>query len=182
MSESLAVRIQIAPSDAAWTRWFEQQSNRIRQALGSAAIAIDHVGSTAVPGLSAKPIIDIVLTVADSSREETYAPALEAIGFSLTVREPRWFEHRMFKHSNPSTHLHVFSNGCAEVIRMQRFRDRLRIHDADRLLYEAAKRELSKRPWETVQDYADAKTDVVRQILKEVPHPSTGFPGVSNIS
>ena len=149
-----------------WPIQFEQQAGLIRNALGSAALAVEHVGSTSVPGLSAKPVLDIALTVKDSSREESYAPALEAHGFELFVREPDWFAHRMFKHFSPRTNLHVFSDGCSEVERLKLFRDWLRAHEADRALYEKMKRELAARHWVLLQDYADAKTGVVKEILR----------------
>ena len=138
----------------------------IRRALGDQALAIDHIGSTAVPGLAAKPIIDIALTVPDSSVEASYAPALESEGFSLIVREPEWYEHRLFKHIFPATNLHVFSRGCVEVERVKLFRDWLKTNEADRTLYESTKRQLAARNWRFVQEYANAKTDVIAGILK----------------
>ncbi len=163
--ERLDGRVEIVPYDPAWPIQFEQQAGLIRNALGSAALAVEHVGSTAVPGLAAKPVLDIALTVKDSSREESYAPALEAHGFELFVREPEWFAHRMFKHFSPRTNLHVFSKGCSEVERLKLFRDWLRAHEMDRALYENAKRKLAARHWVLLQDYADAKTKVVKEIL-----------------
>jgi GrpB-like predicted nucleotidyltransferase (UPF0157 family) len=164
-AERVASRVEIVAYDATWPAQFEHQAELVRRALGSAALAIDHVGSTSVAGLAAKPVIDIALIVTDSSREETYAPALEAAGFSLLVREPDWFEHRMFRHPQPITNLHVFSPGCPEVERMKLFRDWLRVDDRDRELYERTKRELSAATWVFVQDYADAKTRVVLEIM-----------------
>jgi GrpB-like predicted nucleotidyltransferase (UPF0157 family) len=114
--------------------------------------------------LIAKPIIDIVLVVADSAREEAYVPALEAAGYTLKVREPEWFEHRMLLGREEDVNLHVFSAGCTEVARMVRFRDRLRSDPADRERYAAEKRELASRQWRDAQDYADAKTGVISEI------------------
>ena len=70
---------------------------------------IEHVGSTSVPGLPAKPIIDILLVVADSAKETEYVTALEGAGYKLRVREPGWYEHRMFKRPENDVNLHVFS-------------------------------------------------------------------------
>src|SRR5262245_60612959 len=100
-AERLKSRIELVAYDPEWPRQFEQQAALIRRVLAGAALAIEHVGSTAVPGLAAKPVIDIALTVQDSSCEASYVRALEMTGFSLLVREPEWFEHRMFKHSEP---------------------------------------------------------------------------------
>ena len=118
-----------------------------------------------MPGLAAKPIIDIDLVVADSSDEGAYVPDLEAAGYVLRIREPDWFEHRLFKGPDTNVNLHTFSDGCGEVDRMLAFRDWLRTHDEERDLYLAAKRDLAAREWKFVQNYADAKSAVVEEIL-----------------
>ena len=130
------------------------------------ALALHHAGSTSVPGLAAKPVIDMVLEVADSADESAYVPLLEAAGFTLRIREPDWVEHRLLKHSHPAANLHVFSSCCAETGRMIAFRDHLRRNQADRRLYEETKRTLAARPWAVMQDYADAKSAVVAQIME----------------
>jgi GrpB-like predicted nucleotidyltransferase (UPF0157 family) len=155
--------IQLADYDPAWPELFARERQRIAAALGEGALRIEHVGSTAVPGLAAKPIIDILLVVADSADEETYTPALEAADYVLRVREPDWYEHRMFRGAN--VQVHVLSEGCPEIERMLLFRDRLRIDQADRELYERRKRELAREEWKYVQNYADAKGDVVEGII-----------------
>jgi GrpB-like predicted nucleotidyltransferase (UPF0157 family) len=157
--------VTLSEYDPAWPAAFEGEAQRIRHALGAAVAQLEHVGSTSVPGLVAKPLIDILLVVADSCDEPAYVPALESAGYSLRIREPDWFEHRMFTRSDPALNLHVFSIGCAEIGRMLAFRDRLRVHDGDRALYERAKRELASRRWKHVQHYADAKAGVVEEIL-----------------
>jgi len=164
--ELLDGQVELVSCNPAWPILFEQQAGLIRKSLGSVALAIEHVGSTSVPGLAAKPVLDIALTVKDSSREEDYAPALEAHGFELFVREPDWFAHRMFKHFSPRTNLHVFSEGCSEVERLKLFRDWLRADETDRAHYEKVKRELAALQWVLLQDYADAKTGVVKEILQ----------------
>jgi GrpB-like predicted nucleotidyltransferase (UPF0157 family) len=118
-----------------------------------------------VPGLAAKPIIDILLVVADSSDEAAYVPILERAGYSLLIREPNWHEHRMFKGPAADINLHVFPSGCPEINRILNFRDWLRSNAADRDLYELTKRDLAEKEWADVQDYADAKTAVIEKIL-----------------
>jgi GrpB-like predicted nucleotidyltransferase (UPF0157 family) len=157
--------VTLAEYDPAWPRLYEREAARVRSALGDEALLIEHVGSTAVPGLAAKPRIDIALAVADSSDEAGYAPRLEAAGYELRIREPDWHEHRLFKGPDTDVNLHVFSAGCPEIERMVRFRDHLRAHDDDRLLYEQTKRSLAQRTWRYTQNYADAKTPVVEEIL-----------------
>jgi GrpB-like predicted nucleotidyltransferase (UPF0157 family) len=157
--------ILLAPYDPLWPEVFAAVGARIEAALGRAAFAIHHVGSTSVPGLSAKPIIDVVLEVADPADEAAYVPGLTEAGFQLHIREPDWFEHRLLRGAAPAVNLHVFAGGCEEVARMLAFRDWLRGHDDDRRLYEETKQRLAANTWAYVQDYADAKTEVVREIL-----------------
>lgn len=163
--EILDAPILLAEYDPAWPRLFEIENRRISAALGPRAELIEHVGSTSVPGLAAKPRIDIVLAVADSSDESQYAPPLEAAGYILRVREPDWYEHRVFKGADTDVNLHVFTTGCPEIERMLRFRDHLRVSERDRLLYEETKRDLARRTWKYTQHYADAKGAVVEDIL-----------------
>jgi GrpB-like predicted nucleotidyltransferase (UPF0157 family) len=157
--------ITLVEYDYAWPERYCVLDQDIRRALGGATLPIEHVGSTSVPALAAKPIIDIVVAVADSAQENAYVPPLQAAGYALRVREPDWYEHRMLRGGGEAVNLHVFSAGCPEIERMLRFRDRLRSNAADRELYAAAKRELAARDWRHVQDYADAKTDVIDEIV-----------------
>jgi GrpB-like predicted nucleotidyltransferase (UPF0157 family) len=157
--------IELAEYDPRWPELFRREEERIRAALSERVVRLEHVGSTAVPGLAAKPIIDMCLVVADSSEEEAYVAALEAAGYALRIREPEWFEHRCFKGPETNVNMHVYSVGCPEIERYLLFRDRLRTNQADRELYERTKRELAKREWKYVQNYADAKTDVVEEII-----------------
>ena len=157
--------IYLAPYDPEWPRLFEREERRIRAALGDRALLIEHAGSTSVPGLSAKPIIDIVLALADTTDELAYVPAMEAAGYVLRIREPDWHQHRLFKGPDTAVNLHVFTIGCAEIERMLSFRDHLRSDEADRTLYENTKQELARRTWKYVQHYADAKSAVVEEIL-----------------
>ena len=133
--------------------------------LGSRALRIEHAGSTSVPGLAAKPIIDLLLVVADSAQEDAYAPALEAAGYVLRIREPNWYQHRMFKGPDTDINLHVFSSGCPEIDRMLVFRDWLRSNAADRDLYARTKVALAQKEWKYVQNYADAKIVVIEEII-----------------
>jgi GrpB-like predicted nucleotidyltransferase (UPF0157 family) len=160
--------ITLVDYDPGWPVLFQREAARVREALGDRVLRIEHVGSTSVPGLAAKPIIDIVLVVADTANEDAYVPALEASGYILRIREPNFHEHRMFKGPDTNTNLHCYSNGCPEVEKMLVFRDWLRANNADRTLYESRKRELAARTWKYIQDYADAKTAVVNEILRKV--------------
>jgi GrpB-like predicted nucleotidyltransferase (UPF0157 family) len=157
--------IVLAEYDPEWPIWFERAAQQIRCALGDAVLELDHVGSTSVPGLAAKPLIDISLVVVDTTDEEAYVPKLEAACYVLRVREPDWYEHRLLRGYEPPVNLHVFPLGCPEVDRMLILRDWLRTNEADRELYARTKRELAAKEWKYVQNYADAKTEVIQGIL-----------------
>ncbi len=170
--EKLSRPIQIVDYDPGWPGMYELEAARIRATLGERVVRLEHAGSTSVPGLPAKPIVDMVLEVPDSSDEDAYVPAMEAAGYRLRGREPEWFEHRLFKGPDLEIHLHTFSAGCAEFDRMLLFCDRLRASAADRDLYVRTKRELASQHWTYMQQYADAKTEVVREILARAETPS----------
>jgi GrpB-like predicted nucleotidyltransferase (UPF0157 family) len=157
--------IVLVDYDPEWPELFQREADKIRGALGDKALRIEHTGSTSVPGLAAKPVIDIVLVVANSADEDAYVPALEAAGYELRVREPEWYEHRMLRPPDKSVHVHVFSPDCEEIDRMLIFRNRLRENESDRELYERTKRELAQRDWKFGQNYADAKSAVIDEIL-----------------
>lgn len=159
-------KISIAPYDPEWPRLYEREAAHIRKVLGDKVLLLEHVGSTAVPGLPAKPIIDIDLQVADTRDEDAYVPRLTLAGYVLTVREPDWYEHRLFKGPDTNINLHVFGPQSEEIERHLLLRDWLREHPEDRDLYRDTKIELSQREFRTVNEYAAAKTRVVVEILK----------------
>lgn len=167
-----AVEIVIEDYNPEWPAWYAEDEAAIRAALGPLALRIEHTGSTSVPGLSAKPLIDILLVVPDAADEAAYVPALEATGYALRIRQPDWYQHRCLVRrvedgAQWSVNLHVFDqeSGAPEIERIVAFRDRLRTHGDDKEYYERVKRELARRNWKFVQHYANAKSDVVEEIL-----------------
>ena len=157
--------IVIADYNPEWPERFGQEEVRIRAALGEAALSVEHIGSTSVPGLAAKPIVDILLVVEDSGEEASYLPAMEGAGYVLRVREPDFHEHRMFRTPEKDVHVHVFSADSPEIERYLLLRDRLRQNEEDRELYAQTKRELAKQDWPTMEHYAEAKSEVVEGII-----------------
>lgn len=145
MPGKLSSRILIVNYHPQWPELFRREAARIGAALGRRALRIEHTGSTAVPGLVAKPIIDVLLVVIDSADEDTYAPALEAAGYMLRIRETNWYQHRMFNGPGTEINLHVLSSGCLEIDRMLLFRDWLRSNAADRDLYARTKLALAQQ-------------------------------------
>ncbi|RSM37296.1 methyltransferase domain-containing protein [Amycolatopsis balhimycina DSM 5908] len=157
--------VTLADYDPEWPKLFEREAGRIRGVLGDRVLVLEHVGSTSVPGLCAKPIIDILLEVPDSDDEDAYVPALEAAGYRLVIREPDWEKHRCFKGPDTDINLHVYSPGNGQTERYRLLRERMRAHPEERDLYVAKKRELAAKTWKYIQNYADAKTEVIEEIL-----------------
>ena len=156
-------KIEVGPHDPGWPALFGRLAGEIRAALGEAALALEHVGSTAVPGLEAKPVIDIDLTVDDPANEDAYLPRLGKLGYDLRIREPHWHQHRCFRLDAPRANLHVFAPGCPETVRHILFRDWLRRHPEERERYERAKRAAGPGA-RSVEEYNRAKQAVIREI------------------
>lgn len=147
--------------DPGWAEAYRVHERRIRAALGPAAVQVEHIGSTSVPGLAAKPIIDVLVTVEDITAEEDYLEQLVAAGYPLRVREPG---HRLVRTPERDVHVHVLQVGDQAATDYLLFRDRLRSSPEDRELYECTKRALVERDWASMDAYADAKTEVVLAI------------------
>jgi GrpB-like predicted nucleotidyltransferase (UPF0157 family) len=160
--------VEVVPYDETWPSEFARLSSIVRAALGDRVLALLHVGSTAVPGLAAKPVIDADLTVADSGDEPAYVSDLESAGFVLRVREPEWEEHRVLAIESPKTNLHVWSPGSVEPLRHAAFRDWLRSHPDDRDAYGALKTELAGRGFADVMDYNNHKAALVYDIYERI--------------
>jgi GrpB-like predicted nucleotidyltransferase (UPF0157 family) len=154
-------QIVIVEYDPAWPARFELERDRIARALGDLALRIEHIGSTSVPGLAAKPIVDLIVTVADPT-DESIITAMQSAGYELRVREP---EHRMFRTPERDVHVHVWRDSNPEVARNLRFRDRLRESADDRLAYERLKRDLARRDWPDMNYYAEAKGELIEAII-----------------
>lgn len=156
------VTVVVADYDPAWPARFAELRARILAALGATARCVEHIGSTSVPGLAAKPIIDVLLVVPDVDDESAFGPALEAAGLVLRVREPG---HRLFRTPGKDVHVHVYRPGDQAIPAYLDLRDWLRVDESDRTLYADVKRDLARRPWSDMNYYADAKSEVIAQIL-----------------
>jgi GrpB-like predicted nucleotidyltransferase (UPF0157 family) len=177
----LPASVEVVAPDPGWLAAFDRVRDRIMNALGPVALEIEHVGSTAVPGLWAKPVIDVDLVVPDSSDEPAFLPALEAAGFELRVREPDWEQHRCFRGADPTSNVHVFSPGARELQRQHWFRDWLITHADDRSSYGALKRSLAQQGFTDVMHYNNARAGLVYDIYERIfmadletahdPHP-----------
>jgi GrpB-like predicted nucleotidyltransferase (UPF0157 family) len=155
--------VRIVDYDAAWPSRFQLERDRVAGALGATAHRIEHVGSTSVPGLAAKPIVDVMVTVADPDDDAAFVLALTKVGYALRVIEP---DHRMFRTPARDVHVHLWRTNTDDERRHLLFRDWLRENADDRARYEAVKRELAARTWRNSNDYADAKGDVIAAITE----------------
>jgi GrpB-like predicted nucleotidyltransferase (UPF0157 family) len=160
-------RIEVVEYDPDWPARFERLARTIRAALGPVALSVEHVGSTSVRGLAAKPVIDVDVAVADPADETAYVPALESAGFTLVIREPWWHQHRCLTLDDPACNLHVFAADCPEIVRHRMFREWLTEHPEDRELYRRAKVAAAKETTSRggrVMDYNREKEPVIREI------------------
>lgn len=160
--------VQVVAPDPHWAAAFHQIRDRIDAAIGRRALNIEHIGSTAVQGLWAKPLIDVDLTVADSADEDAWLPDLVRAGFVLRVREPEWEEHRMVRFEAPLSNVHVFSPGAREPRRHLMFRDWLRAHPEDRDRYSEVKRELAAVGFSEAMAYNNAKAGFVYDLYERI--------------
>lgn len=159
--------IEITDYSPESARDFEASKKAITTALQGIVLNIEHIGSTAVPLMAAKPIIDIDLIVADPTREENYVPPLTALGYVLTIRERTWYQHRMLRHDGPRTNLHIFGPDCPEHARHVLFRDWLRDHPEDRVRYARAKEE-ARIGAINVRDYNQNKRSIILDIYRRI--------------
>ncbi|WP_374347195.1 GrpB family protein [Chitinimonas sp.] len=164
--------IKIVDYDSLWEKKFELHKATISSALGTAALQIEHIGSTAVPGLAAKPIIDIVVVVENAANESTYLAKLIEVGYQLRVREPDFFEHRMVRTQQRDVHIHIFSKGCIEIERYLLLRNYLRSNPDRRAEYQKIKKELAAQDWPDMNAYSEAKTEIIERLIHEARQSS----------
>ena len=159
----------LAAPDPAWPQAFQDEATAIREALGDLALGIEHVGSTSVPGLAAKPVIDIQVSVASIRPRRPLVDRLVANGYEHRV-DPIETEHEFFSKGyaddafERKVHVHLCPAGSRWERRTLAFRDWLRAHPEDAARYEGLKRDLAARHPRDIQSYVEGKTDFVRSI------------------
>ncbi|KAJ5388681.1 hypothetical protein N7509_011222 [Penicillium cosmopolitanum] len=163
--------ITILEPNPVWPQRFEEVKEQIQNALGDIIIDIAHSGSTSVPGLPAKDIIDIDLSLKDATDERSYVKLLEDAGFRFLLREPRWHQHRFFVENWPGAYhvnLHVWGPDSPEVVRHRIFRDWLLRNPEDVKLYAKVKREAAEQSTiagDSMMDYTQRKDKTIQDIL-----------------
>jgi len=154
--------LHVVDYDPHWAHIFLVHQQRIQTALAAVPVDIHHIGSTSVPGLPAKPIVDIAIAVDDITAEEDYLTPLLAAGYLLRVREPA---HRLVRTPERDVHVHILEKGDPAITRYLVFRDRLRSDADDRALYAETKKALIRQGFDDMNAYSDAKTDVIAAIV-----------------
>ena len=154
--------LTVVSYDDSWHAIFAAQRERLLTALGSTPVEIEHIGSTSVPWLAAKPIIDILIIVDDITAEEDYLDPLIAAGYLLRVRGPG---RRMVRTPGRDVHVHILQTGDDAIDAYLVFRDHLRSNADDRVLYASTKHSLIEQGFTDMNAYSDAKTDVIAAIM-----------------
>jgi len=158
--------IELVPYDPGWAALFEEWKEKLIAALPTSPRRIEHVGSTSVPGLAAKPVVDIQVSVDDQEDEATYVPAIESIGVQLRNRDS---EHRFFRpfagHAR-QVHIHVCQVGSEWERRHIVFRDYLRSNLAARQEYLDAKVSAAARWSDDRLAYTEAKSETIRRLTR----------------
>ena len=155
--------LKVVDYDERWPVVFAEHHERLIEALQGRPAEIEHIGSTSVPGLAAKPIVDIVVVVDDITAEENYLPQMLEAGYVLRVREPG---HRLVRTPELDVHVHIYGKGDPAVTNYLLLRDRLRADAGDRELYARTKLELIAQGFDDMNAYSDAKSEVIAGILK----------------
>jgi GrpB-like predicted nucleotidyltransferase (UPF0157 family) len=166
-SERPRVPLVVVDYDPAWPRTYERWRQRAAAALGRTALRIEHVGSTSVPGLAAKPIVDIQVSVADLGDEPHYVPPLQAIGLVLRSRDELHRYLRPPAGQAPEVHVHLCAAGGQWEHDHLLFRDYLRAHPAACLRYAEAKRASARRWSDDGWAYTEAKTGIILDVLEQ---------------
>lgn len=158
--------VTVASHDPAWRGQFDVEAQRIAEQLGDVVVCLHHIGSTAIPGLPAKPIIDVLMEVADLESLDAATPALEALGYEA-MGEYGIPRRRYFRRNDASgkrtNHVHAFEVGTADVQRHLAFRDYMIAHPVAASAYGELKRELAQRHPDDIEAYMDSKDAFVKE-------------------
>lgn len=156
--------IELVGHDPAWANAYASAADEIRAALGAAAVSVEHVGSTAIAGIVAKPRIDVLIVVGTYDPEAVYQEPLASLGYAYDHRDEL---HVLFKGSRDGTpfNLHVVERDAEEATRMIVFRDYLRSHPDEARRYEDLKKDLAERHSDG-DVYAEAKSSYVQEVLR----------------
>ncbi len=158
-------KVDIVPYNPVWPQMFEEEAARIKQALGETCIAIHHIGSTAVPGLCAKPVIDMIPVVLDIMKVDQASQNMQHLGYEAKGEFGMLFRRFFVKNcSSGAYHVHVFEQNNPEIERHLKFRDWMRTHEDDRNAYAVLKQDLALKYPHDRNSYALGKEDFIVDI------------------
>ncbi len=159
--------VLVAPHDPNWANLFEVEKNTIAGALGNAATVIHHIGSTSIPGIYAKPIIDILVEANSIDEVDTKSSEMEAIGFEV-LGEFGIKGRRYFRKLNDAGlrlyHVHIFTNGSTDAKRHIAFRDYMRMNPSKAKEYSELKQKLAREFPNDIDGYMDGKDGFIKSI------------------
>jgi GrpB-like predicted nucleotidyltransferase (UPF0157 family) len=159
--------IVLVPYEPRWCSDFEQESASVRASLGDLLISLHHIGSTAIPGIVAKPVIDMLAVVTDVALLDTGAHLLEELGYEAMGEfgiEGRRYFRKNSKEGARTHQIHAFAGGSPEIDRHLAFRDYLREHPDEAQQYGNLKLELARHFMTDIDGYTDSKTEFIREI------------------
>jgi GrpB-like predicted nucleotidyltransferase (UPF0157 family) len=160
-------KVEVVPHDPRWRDAFEAEARRVAAALGENVSAIHHIGSTAIPGIYAKPIIDLLVEVGDLNGVDGRGSAMESLGYEVMgeygIPGRRYFR-KDDREGIRTHHVHVFEAGSAEAERHLAFRDYMLAHPADARSYSELKRKLAEEHPQSPDGYMDGKDAFVKEV------------------
>lgn len=159
--------INIAPYDENWPLLYQAERDALARACGPLALAIEHVGSTSVPGLAAKPVIDILVVLRRHEDGVACVAPLEALGYEYRGANGITARHYFNKGRPHSHHVHMLPEGHREITRLLGFRDHLRVHPEAARAYEGLKRDLARRFQDDRPSYTEAKSEFCASIWQQ---------------
>lgn len=169
-------RVEVVPHDPAWAQSFQAEAEVIRAILGSEVVAVHHIGSTAIPGISAKPIVDIMVEVRDIARVDAYADRFAAQGYRPMGENGIPGRRYFIKGPDEARthHVHIFAAGNPEIERHLTFRDYMIAHPEDARAYSRLKEDLAARFPTDIDSYVAGKDAFVKEIDRRAAAWRTG--------
>ena len=160
-------RVEVVPHNPRWRDEFEAEAKRVAAALGENVVAIHHIGSTAIPGIYAKPVVDFLVEVRDIAEVDGRSPAMESLGYEVLgeygIPGRRYFR-KDDREGIRTHHIHAFEAGSAEVERHLAFRDYMIAHPVDAQRYSELKRKLAEEHPQSMDGYMDGKDGFIKEI------------------
>jgi GrpB-like predicted nucleotidyltransferase (UPF0157 family) len=174
------MKVEVVPHDPRWRDAFEAEAKRVAAALGENVVALHHVGSTAIPNIYAKPVLDLLVEVGDIARVDARSPAMESLGYEVMGKygiPGRRYFRKDNREGIRTHHVHVFEAGSAEVVRHLAFRDYMIAHPGEAQRYSELKRKLAKEHPQNIDRYMDGKDAFIKEMDRKAARWRTSQTG-----